>query len=123
MSAKAQARSFTSTSKSSGVSSVSDTFTGDPSGPYESRGAAWDFVHVCIDDHFRVAFSEIKPDETADSAVPFLKAAVAYYKSLGVTVTRVMTDNGSFDGVETARMMSRFYAAARLYVNFLSTHL
>jgi len=35
------------------------------------------------------------PDEKADSAVPFLKAAVAYYKSLGVTVTRVMTDNGS----------------------------
>ena len=55
----------------------------------------WEFVHVCIDDHFRVAFSEIKPDEKADSAVPFLKAAVAYYKSLGVTVTRVMTDNGS----------------------------
>ena len=53
-----------------------------------------DFVHVCIDDHSRVAFSEIKPDETVDSAVSFLKAAVAYYKSLGVTVTRVMTDNG-----------------------------
>ncbi|MET4019749.1 transposase InsO family protein [Bradyrhizobium sp. F1.4.3] len=68
---------------------------GDPSGPNKSRGAGWDFVHVCIDDHSRVAFSEIKPDETADSAVSFLKAAVAYYKTLGVTVTRVMTDNGS----------------------------
>jgi transposase InsO family protein len=67
--------------------------TGDRTG--QSRGAGWEFVHVCIDDHSRVAFSEIKPDETADSAVPFLKAAVAYYKSLGVTVTRVMTDNGS----------------------------
>jgi transposase InsO family protein len=55
----------------------------------------WEFVHVCIDDHSRVAFTQIKPDEKADSAVPFLKAAVAYYKSLGVTVTRVMTDNGS----------------------------
>lgn len=41
-----------------------------------------------------MAFSEIMPDGTADGAVPFLKAAVAYYKSLGVTVTRVMTDNG-----------------------------
>ena len=61
----------------------------------QGRGAGWEFVHVCIDDHSRVAFSEIKPDEKADSAVPFLKAAVAYYKSLGVTVTRVMTDNGS----------------------------
>src|SRR4051812_16662936 len=74
---------------------VGHRITGDPSGPNKSRGAGWDFVHVCIDDHSRVAFSEIKPDEMADSAVPFLKAAVAYYKSLGVTVTRVMTDNGS----------------------------
>src|SRR6266852_2752635 len=38
---------------------------------------------------------KILPDEKAESAVSFLKAAVAYYKSLGVTVTRVMTDNGS----------------------------
>jgi transposase InsO family protein len=74
---------------------VGHRITGDRTAPNKSRGAGWDFVHVCIDDHSRVAFSEIKPDETADSAVPFLKAAVAYYKSLGVSVTRVMTDNGS----------------------------
>src|SRR6266550_72308 len=73
---------------------IGHRITGDRTGPNKSRGAGWDFVHVCIDDHSRVAFSEIKPDETADSAVPFLRAAVAYYKSLGVTVTRVMTDNG-----------------------------
>jgi transposase InsO family protein len=57
-------------------------------------GAGWEFVHVCIDDHSRIAFSQIKPDEKADSAVPFLEAAVAYYKSLGIKVERVMTDNG-----------------------------
>ena len=74
---------------------VGHRITGDRTAPNKSRGAGWDFVHVCIDDHSRVAFSEIKSDETADSAVPFLKAAVAYYKSLGVIVTRVMTDNGS----------------------------
>jgi transposase InsO family protein len=60
-----------------------------------SRGAGWDFVHVCIDDASRVAFSQVLPDERKDSAVPFLKAAVAYYRSLGVAVARVMTDNGS----------------------------
>jgi len=60
----------------------------------KGRGAGWEFVHVCIDDHSRIAFSQIKPDEKADSAVPFLKAAVAYYKSLGIKVERVMTDNG-----------------------------
>lgn len=74
---------------------VGHCITGDPSAPNKSRGAGWDYVHVCIDDHSRVAFSEIKPDETASSAVPFLKAAVAYYRSLGVIVSRVMTDNGS----------------------------
>jgi transposase InsO family protein len=42
-----------------------------------------------------VAFSQIKPDERKRSAVAFLKAAVAYYASLGITVERVMTDNGS----------------------------
>jgi transposase InsO family protein len=57
-------------------------------------GAGWEFVHVCIDDHSRIAFSQIKPDEKADRAVSFLRAAVAYYKSLGIKVERVMTDNG-----------------------------
>jgi len=74
---------------------VGHRITGDRTGQSNSRGVGWEFVHVCIDDHSRVAFSQILPDEKASSAVPFLEAAVAYYKSLGVTVTRVMTDNGS----------------------------
>ena len=61
----------------------------------ESRGAGWEYVHVCIDDASRLAFSQVMKDETAMSAVPFLKAAVAYYASLGVKVARVMTDNGA----------------------------
>jgi transposase InsO family protein len=60
-----------------------------------SRGAGWEYVHVCIDEHSRVAFTQIMPDERKESAVAFLKAAIAYYASLGVTVQRVMTDNGS----------------------------
>jgi transposase InsO family protein len=74
---------------------IGHRITGDRTGQSNGRGVGWEFVHVCIDDHSRVAFSQILPDEKAESAVPFLKAAVAYYKSLGVTVTRVMTDNGS----------------------------
>ena len=58
-------------------------------------GAGWEFVHVCIDDASRVAFTMIMPNEKAVSAVAFLKAAGAYYQSLGITVARVMTDNGS----------------------------
>ena len=60
----------------------------------QSRGAGWEFVHVAIDDASRLAFSQILPDEKKASAVAFLEAAIAYYRSLGVTVDRVMTDNG-----------------------------
>jgi transposase InsO family protein len=60
-----------------------------------SRGAGWAFVHVCIDDASRLAFSQILPDEQKQSAVGFLQAAMADYAGLGVTVQRVMTDNGS----------------------------
>ena len=67
---------------------IGHRITGDRTGQSNSRGVGWEFVHVCIDDHSRVAFSQILPDEKAESAVSFLKAAVAYYKSLGVTVTR-----------------------------------
>ena len=73
---------------------VGHRITGDPQ-QGKSRGAGWEFVHVCIDDASRIAFSQILPDERKESAVAFLVAAVAYYASLGVTVTRMMTDNGS----------------------------
>jgi transposase InsO family protein len=61
----------------------------------ESRGAGHEFVHVAIDDASRLAFSQILPDERKESAIAFLEAAVAYYRSLGIAVTGVMTDNGS----------------------------
>jgi len=73
---------------------VGHRITGDRS-LGESRGAGWEFVHVCIDDNSRIAFSQVMADEKQQSAVAFLKAAVAYYATLGVTVSRVMTDNGS----------------------------
>ena len=74
---------------------VGHRITGDRTGQSNARGIGWEFVHVAIDDASRVAFSQILPDEKKQSAVAFLKAAIAYYQSLGITVTRVMTDNGS----------------------------
>lgn len=76
-------------------SRVGHRITGDRTGQSKTRGIGWEFVHVCIDDASRVAFSQLKKDERKASAVAFLKAAVAYYASLGVKVQRVMTDNGS----------------------------
>ncbi|OLP52775.1 IS481 family transposase [Rhizobium rhizosphaerae] len=74
---------------------VGHRITGDRKGQSSARGVGWEYVHVCIDDASRIAFTDIFPDEKAVSAIAFLRAAVAYYASLGVTVTRVMTDNGS----------------------------
>lgn len=50
---------------------------------------------VRLDRPLNVPFSQILPDERKESAVAFLRAAIAYYASLGTTVSRVMTDNGS----------------------------
>jgi transposase InsO family protein len=60
-----------------------------------NRGIGWDAVHLAIDDHSRVSFALIKPDEKASSCVQFLRQAVAYYNGLGVRIDRVMTDNGA----------------------------
>ena len=77
--------------------------TGDRTGQSSTRGvragkawgAGWEYVHVCIDDASRIACSQVMPNEKKESAIAALTAALAYYKGLGVTVTRVMTDNGA----------------------------
>jgi transposase InsO family protein len=74
---------------------IGHRITGDRTGQSSGRGIGWEFVHVCIDDASRIAFSQVLPDERKESAVAFLKAAVAYYARLGIVVERVMTDNGS----------------------------
>lgn len=73
---------------------IGHRITGDR-GAGRSIGAGWEFAHVCIDDNSRIAFSQIRKDEKGLSASAFLRASVAYYKSLGIKVERVMTDNGS----------------------------
>ena len=60
----------------------------------EVRGAGWEYVHVAIDDASRIAFARIMPDEGQHSAIAFLQAALAYFRSLGIVVKSIMTDNG-----------------------------
>ena len=55
----------------------------------------WDYVHVAIDDCTRLAYAEVLPDEKATTAVAFLGRAIAFYARHGITVERLMTDNGS----------------------------
>jgi len=57
--------------------------------------AGWEFVHVCVDDATRLAYVEVLADEKALTAVGFLKRALAFYASHGITIERVMSDNGA----------------------------
>ena len=59
------------------------------------RRAGWEFVHVAIDDASRLAYAEVLANERSPTAVAFLRRLVAWYKSHGITVTGVMSDNGS----------------------------
>lgn len=56
-------------------------------------GQGWDYVHVAVDDHSRLAYIEILPDETGDTCAQFLHRAVRWFRSLGVIIRRVLTDN------------------------------
>jgi transposase InsO family protein len=59
-----------------------------------TRRVGWEYVHVAIDDHSRIAFSAIFPDEKADSVALFLRNALAYYAGLGIGFRAILTDNG-----------------------------
>lgn len=60
-----------------------------------SAGVGWEYVHICIDDHSRISYAEILPDERKESVIRFFRHAKAYYESLGVRIEQIMTDNGS----------------------------
>src|ERR1035438_922037 len=61
----------------------------------ESRGVGWEYLHIAIDDHSRIAFSAILPDQSHQSAMRFFLMARAYYARFGISTRRVLTDNGS----------------------------
>jgi len=62
-----------------------------------TRGAGWEYLHIAIDDHSRLSFAQLLPDETARSVIAFLHASLAFCKNLGVRIQRISSDNGSAD--------------------------
>jgi transposase InsO family protein len=74
---------------------IGHRITGDRTGQSNARGVGWEYLHLAIDDHSRLAYSEILPDEKRASCLRFLFNALRFFRSLGVKVQRVMTDNGS----------------------------
>jgi transposase InsO family protein len=58
------------------------------------RRVGWECVHVCVDDATRLAYVEVLPDEKTVTVLGFLRRALAFYRSHGIAVERLMTDNG-----------------------------
>jgi transposase InsO family protein len=81
------------TKKLGRITHIGHRITGDRSGSYGKAG--WEFVHVAIDDHSRLALASVATNECGDTASAFLESAVAHFQQRGVRIERVMTDNGS----------------------------
>src|SRR3954471_8650469 len=78
-----------------------------------SRGTAvWDYVHIAIDDCTRLAYAEVVSDENARTAIAFLARAVAFYRRHGMTVERLLTDNGSPYAPRSTPSPARRWASA-----------
>lgn len=71
---------------------VGHRITGDRT--HRARNIGWEHVFVAVDDHSRMAFTQVYPDESKHSAEAFLRSAVAYFERLDVPIQRVLTDNG-----------------------------
>src|SRR5215831_17408329 len=59
------------------------------------HGIGWEYAHVAIDDHSRVAYVEVLPDQTGVTTAAFLRRTVAWFARRGVRIARALTDNGS----------------------------
>ena len=64
-------------------------------GKRRSTGAGWHFLHVAIDDHSRLAYAEVLAREDGEACAAFLARALAWYRTQGITVERVLTDNAA----------------------------
>jgi transposase InsO family protein len=81
------------TKKLARIQGVGHAIHGDQS--QRVRGVGWEFAHVCVDDYTRLSYTEVLPDERAETVAAFSRRAVAWYQRQHITVQRIMTDNGN----------------------------
>ena len=81
------------TKKLGRIERLGHRITGNPRDTVD--GAGWEFLFVGVDDHARIGFTQVHRQERGINAAKFLRAAVAYFATIGVTVRRVLTDNGA----------------------------
>mgnify|MGYP003343815930 FL=1 len=95
------------------IEGIGHRITGDRVGQSNPRarkqgGKGWEYLHLAVDDHSRLAYSEILPDEKRASCLTFLFNALRFFKRHGINVERVMTDNGtSFRSHRYAKALRR----------------
>jgi transposase InsO family protein len=77
------------------IDGIGHRITGDRTGQSNKRGTGWEYLHVAIDDARRLAYSEVLPSERKQCAIAFTRRALAWFTGFGVSVERIMTDNGS----------------------------
>ena len=87
---------------------------GRAAAPNLHRGDGYDFVHAAVDDRSRLAYAEILPDERKETASAFMTRAIGFYAEHGISVERVLTDNGScYRSREFARTLAEAGVAHR----------
>lgn len=83
------------TKKLGRIDGIGHRITGNRKGQSNKRSTGWEVLPLAVDDHSRLAYSEVLPDEKRPSCIRFLLNALRFFRSHGVSVQRVMTDNGS----------------------------
>jgi transposase InsO family protein len=83
------------TRKPGRIDGIGHRITGERTGQSNKRGPGWEFLHVAVDDASRLACTEVLASEKREDAIGFLTRSLAFFRRHGVTVERVMTDNGS----------------------------
>ena len=81
-------------------------------GPHSGQRLGFEYLHVAIDDHSRVAYVEALPNEKANTTAGFLTRAIAYFKSLGVRIKRILTDNAKNYTSHAVRAVTRAFGIA-----------
>ena len=83
------------TKKLGRIRGIGHRITGDRRGQSNNRGIGWECLHVAIDDASRLAYTEVLADEKQETTCAFTARAIAWFERHGMTVTRLMSDNGS----------------------------
>lgn len=77
------------------IDGIGHRITGDRTGHSNKRGTGWEYRHVAIDDASRLAYTALLPTQRKESAVAFTPHALAWFGRHGLTIERLMSDNGS----------------------------